>query len=907
MLYNIIISPIELLIDWVFLFISRKFASLGVITAVFGVSLAMNFMALPIYNIADKIQEKERNISKKLSRQIKRIKETFKGDEQFMMIQAYYRENNYHPLYVLRSSLSILIELPFFIAAYHYLSHCDALIGSSFWIFKDLGSADHIFSFNLWNGKVFYVNILPILMTLINFVSGAIYTKEAPAKEKIQLYGVAIVFLALLYNSPSGLVIYWILNNLFSLFKNIVLKMKKPGLFAHAFITVLLFLATFFYFRFMPDTKIWKKEMMLFIALIFAFFPLILKGIKNIEQKYLKLGEDFYKNTKTLSIFIFSSLSLTLLLGFVLPSSLISSSPEEFSFLGNTENPLSYIKNTFFIYFGLCFFWPTVIYFMFGKKVRFYETLLFFSLVICTILNVYVFKANYGFTDALLKIENDLYAVPKLYFVLPLLIFALSLLALLFILKFKKQKFIPLILFAVCFSEFSLSIYKISSIRKEYTQIKIHHNEKIAGEDKEKLEKVFNFSKNKKNVLVIFLDKAISSFFPNILEQFPELNKSFEGFTYYPNTLSFGNHTAFGFPPITGGYDYDQIHMNARSDELLKDKHNEAMLVLPRLFLDKGYEVTYTDPSIPNYKWSGDFTAFKDYPEIKVTELTGKYSKKYEQEKELSGTSNIDQICRTQMVNYCFMEGLYPLLRDIFHKTVRATTEDEDKFIGYLSALYYLPEITSFESEKPTFTFLENDTPHNPVFLSYPDYEKPSKKYKNQTGTYKAINDFDALDYHGNVAALKQVGKYLDFLKENGVYDNTRIILVSDHGYYHVYDKFKSFKGLSPTIPASFNPLFLVKDFNSKGNLKTDEKLMSNADTLFFAKEGLNLSDKNPFTGKTFEQRKDNGITVWQAYNEEGNIVNIRDKTQFTLKQGWTVKDNLFESENWKSVTYDEY
>ena len=66
-------------------------------------------------------------------------------------------------------------------------------------------------------------------MTLINFISGAIYTKDATFKEKIQLSVMALIFLILLYNSPSGLVIYWILNNLFSLVKNIVMKTKNPG------------------------------------------------------------------------------------------------------------------------------------------------------------------------------------------------------------------------------------------------------------------------------------------------------------------------------------------------------------------------------------------------------------------------------------------------------------------------------------------------------------------------------------------------------------------------------------------------------------------------------------------------------------------------------------------------------
>lgn len=151
MFYNMIISPIETIVDWCFtIFYHFTSSYIGVIGAIFGVSLCINFLALPLYNIADSLQEKERKIARKLDYRVKRIKQGFKGDEQFMMLQEYYRQNNYHPLYVLRSSLSILIEIPFFIAAYHYLSHCSLLLGESFLFFKDLGAPDALFSFSLF-------------------------------------------------------------------------------------------------------------------------------------------------------------------------------------------------------------------------------------------------------------------------------------------------------------------------------------------------------------------------------------------------------------------------------------------------------------------------------------------------------------------------------------------------------------------------------------------------------------------------------------------------------------------------------------------------------------------------------------------------------------------------------------
>ena len=77
----------------------------------------------------------------------------------------------------------------------------------------------------------------------------------------------------------------------------------------------------------------------------------------------------------------------------------------------------------------------------------------------------------------------------------------------------------------------------------------------------------------------------------------------------------------------------------------------------------------------------------------------------------------------------------------------------------------------------------------------------------------------------------------LDFLRKNNCYDNTRIIIVSDHGYRGYFDDFDNFP--DPGIPTRFCPLFLVKDFNAKGKLKTDNAFMTNADTVIFATKKL--------------------------------------------------------------------
>ena len=73
----------------------------------------------------------------------------------------------------------------------------------------------------------FTVNVMPIAMTLLNCASTVIYTRGRPLRDKLQAYGLAVVFLVLLYDSPSGLVFYWTCNQVFSLAKNIFMKVLK--------------------------------------------------------------------------------------------------------------------------------------------------------------------------------------------------------------------------------------------------------------------------------------------------------------------------------------------------------------------------------------------------------------------------------------------------------------------------------------------------------------------------------------------------------------------------------------------------------------------------------------------------------------------------------------------------------
>lgn len=220
-LYTILIMPLQIMFEAIYNIAYSVIGNPGLTIVVF--SLAINFLVLPLYRRADAMQEEERDIEQKLHKGVQHIKKTFRGDEQMLMLQTYYRQNHYKPTYVLRGAMPLFLEIPFFIAAYRFLSNLKLLQGVAFGPISDLGQPDSMLMV-----AGFSINLLPIVMTAVNLVSSYLFTRGYPLKTKVQLFGMALFFLVFLYNSPAGLVFYWTLNNVFSLIKTIFYKLKNP-------------------------------------------------------------------------------------------------------------------------------------------------------------------------------------------------------------------------------------------------------------------------------------------------------------------------------------------------------------------------------------------------------------------------------------------------------------------------------------------------------------------------------------------------------------------------------------------------------------------------------------------------------------------------------------------------------
>lgn len=929
-IYNNIISPIALLIEVVFCFYLKRIGvggEDGVAGAVIAVSLAVNFLTLPLYNVAEKLQEAERETQKRLLPGIKRIKAVFHGDERFMMLQAFYRENKWHPFQAFRSSLSILIEIPFFIAAYRFLSHCPALEGASFLFLKDLSSPDGLVPLP-WGARL---NLLPVLMTAVNVASSAVYLKGLPLRDKVQTYSLALLFLVLLYASPSGLVCYWLLNNLFSLAKNIVVaKCRHPARLVYALLAILLVTSGLYIAICHPPHNIARRLTIAILPGVLSLMPLALHVLRRInasplrEQKgiagqyctaskgYERIGGTacLTRNNAKISrssftLFLTSAAGLALLCGFVLPSQVIGTSPIEFSFIGNTPSPLSYIWHCLIVFTGLFAVWPLLIYKMFGTRVRQSMPYLFSLMLITALLNVSLFRNNYGRMDTFFHLDDShvLLDYSAKFMLFPVVAAILTAAVLYAIHRLGWEKHLVTLNLAICAAALLLGISKLPSINATYTKYAAEHknDDGLGAEDA-----IYHLSKTQKNVVVLFYDRAISSFFPYILRQFPQLKKDFAGFVYYPNTLSFCGDTLTAAPAMMGGYEYTPEAMNERPNELLRIKHNEATLLLPRLFCDAGWAVTVTDPPYPNYEWSGDASPFEPYSNMKCSFVQGSFYTPY-MERVFGGDDKGDKsvIVRGHAMGFSLMQALLPFFRYLIYDGADYLQGSRApiKCIAQYGHLYFLPEITDGKADLPSYLFIENDLTHTPTLLSEDDSKEVpympaanAAKDKAAAGEYKWKETDDLEYYQVNAAAMLLTARWLNRLRELGLYDNTRIIIVADHGK-SCYTPAWPNKG---TTHAEVNPLLLVKDFGDTGEVRTDSSFMTNADTPFLATKGLDLGGVNPFTGKALPKTADKGeVRIFSATEDNSDI---KKAHKWVLGEGRSVCSNIFDEGNWKKI-----
>ena len=97
---SILISPLKILFEIIFSAVYQLSSHPGL--SIVALSVAINIIVLPLYERADAIQIEARDTENKLKEGMDHIKRSFSGDERMMLLQTYYRQNDYSPLSVLK-------------------------------------------------------------------------------------------------------------------------------------------------------------------------------------------------------------------------------------------------------------------------------------------------------------------------------------------------------------------------------------------------------------------------------------------------------------------------------------------------------------------------------------------------------------------------------------------------------------------------------------------------------------------------------------------------------------------------------------------------------------------------------------------------------------------------------------
>ena len=570
--------------------------------------------------------------------------------------------------------------------------------------------------------------------------------------------------------------------------------------------------------------------------------------------------------------------------------------------LGREDDPLAIAGSAFLVALGIFLVWNGVAWFLLKEKDKKTWTKAFTLLFFLAVLGYYV-QPKTGMLSELLELFSYRKATPAEIGV-NLLILAAGLAAGLFLYRFREGRMVRYLTVLLLIAIYLMSAGHI--VRTERIIAELPKEQTADGP-------VFHLSRDGKNVAVIMLDRAVSRFVPYIFREKPELAEAFSGFTYYPDTMSYAMFTNFGMPAIFGGYDYTPARTNARPELSLTEKHNEALKLMPTLFSEAGYEVDFLNPFYAGYKEIPDLSVFDGIPGMRAYHEDSRYLSAY-------GDSRgaYKEAQRHNMVCFSLMRVLPLVCRDWLYDSgdyrgtlrfLKGTMRTE--FLLHYSWLDHLADATEITQDGRDHLMLyDNQTTHDTENLRLPDYvpspyvdnEEYIRQWEPVQEGIMILEDPDTeKGYECNVAAYLLLAKWFEYLKENGVYDNTRIILVADHGDS---DPRLTDTELDNGLDAlAFNPLLMVKDFGADGPMETDDSYMTNADVPALAMEGLIDDPVNPFTGNPVEMRKDGPQTVTASIKcrleeqTKGNVFDTSDASWYEVTPG-----DIYDSANWKEI-----
>lgn len=583
----------------------------------------------------------------------------------------------------------------------------------------------------------------------------------------------------------------------------------------------------------------------------------------------------------------------------------MESEPQNFCYVEKYTSPFVFLKISFAHGLGFFVFWTGCIYALFGPKIKKFIACILAFFAPYALINSFFFPGNYGPMEPNLDFMQALdFSVPITQLLLNFFLLIVVVAAVCFFIAKNNRLFFyffGILLSGLIFISAS-NIIKINSAYK---------NMEPPNSAKE-LDPIFHLSKTGKNVLVFMQDKLAAQIIDESFEESPGLAAEFEGFVYYPNAVSFAPMTMLGTPGIFGGYSYTPYESNLRTEKTIQQKHNEAILSMPVTFTRRGWSACVSDMPYENFYEEPVTDMYKDYPEVQREWTNTVYTQHWFENHGMTKSTFYSDGIKHNFIMVGIFKAMPPILRhpvyyDIWWD-VNRSKDQFDRFIDSYSVLEYLPMLFDGSNQKSSFIMIDNMATHDTAMLQYPEY-KPVKNPKPVSGDNELSGN---PQFQVQVASLRRYGDFFEYLRENNLYDNTRIIIVSDHGAGIAAKRFPDNNdsngnaiGISKERLTS---ALLVKDFDSRiknpdgVHLFTDMTFMTNADTPALATKDIFENEKNPFTG--LQYKVDDKDKFMKLAFPEAESTRNRAHTRYDIEndQWVSVTDDIYDSNNWKKI-----
>lgn len=917
-LFYLCIAPLEAAMRHVLFAAHALTGSWGVSLVL--LSLVVNIALIPVYHLAETWQEAERAAQRKMALKLAEIQDIFEGRERWMFTRALYRLHGYSPIYALRTSFGLLIQIPFFFAAYHLLNAAPELAGASWLFFADLSRPDALLALG-----EFSINLMPFAMTGVNLLSAAVYTTRLTRREKVQLYGLAAVFLVLLYPSSAALLIYWTCNNIFSLGKNIVytrfvysgmdraradkarmdtaahatqdcaetsqqaksvppvlawvdiaFALAAGGLFAVAitqrkrtdvnaltlslvgaslilagvafairqvalrrcidprdkglarhyglFPLVIMLVVTLCVWKLTSFKKIADPLPWIFfrgyavtIGLL-AGWAMAREPFQRLFRRLAAYAEIRLDAQKAGSLFTAAALVLAVLTCWYTPAALYASDPDFFYESASAlAGRLTFRALAFWAICGLVFHWC-------HPRMRPFFALVLSWAALGALLFTFVATGDYGTLDEFI-LQDPALLKTRLAFLVDMAVLLAAAIIIWRVLRRKTgaKNFVAILqgaAFALCL----LAVYQ-AAITPPSEQA---DPEQATTRLPDYNDELFGFTRTGTNTLVIMLDMFTGSHMERILAMSPELKQGLDGFVWYPDTMAPGATTLLSIGALLGGENYTAPAVNARGQMSLKEELHKAFATLPDIFVPQGHSVALADVDelAPSLFESMCPAAAKTLVVGKpvVTAYTGYWREKNglpsplpESRAPFLASVGLFRAAPWVLRDHIYYDGSWLGTQTVIHNPSE----------GPYAMLDVLPDVANADKKNSTLKYITSQVAHYPWRLDEATCMPVDRKGAYSVGKDRVIHEHVVNERCGLLA----LGRWFDWMKRAGVYDNTQIILVSDHDGNDSAKFGKEFDDLRPgNIPWKPDALLLVKQRSSRGELRIDNRPMSSAD-----------------------------------------------------------------------------